>query len=82
MVLLAKNEGPGQTARMRRLIGGFALRIYPKTRVRMARPIFLALGIILAPRFTHVNRKLRGKHYWFTLIDRVLSKLPGTSIIE
>ena len=36
MILLADYEGPDQTAQMRRLIWTFAVRIYPKTRFRMA----------------------------------------------
>ena len=35
----ADSEGPDQTARMRRLIWAFAVRICPKTRFRMARPV-------------------------------------------
>ena len=38
MILLADSEGSDQTARMRRLIWAFAVRIYPKTRFRMERP--------------------------------------------
>ena len=37
MILLADSEGPDQTARMRRLIWAFAVRICPKTRFRVAR---------------------------------------------
>ena len=40
MILLADSEGPDQTARMRRLIWAFAVRICPETRFRMARPIY------------------------------------------
>ena len=40
MILLADSESPDQTARMRRLIWTFAVRICPKTRFGMARPIF------------------------------------------
>ena len=40
MILLADSNGPDQTARMRRLIWAFALRIYPKTRVRMMRATY------------------------------------------
>ena len=39
MILSADSESPDQTARMRRLIWAFAVRICPKTRFRMARPI-------------------------------------------
>ena len=39
MIVLADSEGPDQTARMRRLIWAFAVRICPKTRFRMALPI-------------------------------------------
>ena len=39
MVLLADSEGPDQPARMRRLIRAIIVRICPKTRFRMARPI-------------------------------------------
>ena len=38
MILLANSEGPDQTARMRRLIWAFAVRVCPKTRFRMAMP--------------------------------------------
>ena len=38
MILLADSEGPDQTARMRRLIWAFAVRICQKTRLRMALP--------------------------------------------
>ena len=37
MILLADSEGPDQTARMRRLIWAFAVRLRPKTLFRMAR---------------------------------------------
>ena len=37
--LLANSEGPDKTARMRRLIWAFTVRIYLKTHFRMARPI-------------------------------------------
>ena len=40
MILAADSEGPDQTARMRSLIWAFALRICPKTRFRVARPIY------------------------------------------
>ena len=43
MILLPDSEGADQTAQMRRLIWAFAGRICPKTRYRMARPIY---GII------------------------------------
>ena len=39
MILLADREGPDQSARMRKLIWDFAVRICPKTRFRMARPM-------------------------------------------
>ena len=39
MILLADSEGPDQTARMRRLIWAFAVRILPKVCFRMARAI-------------------------------------------
>ena len=39
MILLADNEGPDQTARMRRLIWAFAVRICPQTRFHIAQPI-------------------------------------------
>ena len=38
MILLADSEGPDQTARMRRLIWAFAVRICLKTCLRMTRP--------------------------------------------
>ena len=38
IILLADNEGPDQTARMRRLIWALAVRICPKTLFRMAQP--------------------------------------------
>ena len=38
MILLAGSEGPDQSARKRRLIRAFAVRICSKTRFRMARP--------------------------------------------
>ena len=38
MILLADSEGPDQSARMRRLIWAFAVRIYPKACVPMAHP--------------------------------------------
>ena len=37
MILLADSEGPDQTALMRRLIWIFAVRIYPKTHLCMAK---------------------------------------------
>ena len=40
MILLADCEGPDQSARMRRLIWAFAIRIFPKTRFRMVRANF------------------------------------------
>ena len=40
MILLADSEGPDQTAQMRRLILAHAVRIWLKTRFRMARPIY------------------------------------------
>ena len=39
VILLAKSEGPDQTARMRRLVWAFAVRICLKTCFRMSRPI-------------------------------------------
>ena len=39
MILFADSEGPDQTARMRRLIWAFAVRIQSKTHFRMAQPI-------------------------------------------
>ena len=39
MILLADSEGPDQTAQMRKLIWAFSVRLYPKTRLSMARPI-------------------------------------------
>ena len=39
VTLLADNDGPDQTVRMRRLIWAFAVLINPKTRFRMARPV-------------------------------------------
>ena len=36
MILLEDSEGLDQTARMRRLVWAFAVRIYSKTRFRMA----------------------------------------------
>ena len=41
MILWADREGPDQSARMRRLIWAFAIRIFPKTRFRMVRANFL-----------------------------------------
>ena len=41
MILLADSGGPDQTARMRRLIWAFAVRICTKARFRMARPILV-----------------------------------------
>ena len=41
MILLAGSEGPDQTARMRSLIWALAVRIYPKTRFRMASPFYI-----------------------------------------
>ena len=40
MILSAENEGPDQTAQMRKLIRAFAARIYPKTRYHTGRPIY------------------------------------------
>ena len=40
MILLAYSEGPDQTARMRSLIWAFHVRIFPKTRFRIGRPIY------------------------------------------
>ena len=39
LILLADNEGPDQTARMRRLILAFTARIRPEACFRMVRPI-------------------------------------------
>ena len=39
MILLADSVDPDQTARMRRLIWAFAVRICQKMRFRVARPI-------------------------------------------
>ena len=39
----ASGQSPDQTVRMCRLIWAFAVCIYPKTRFRMARPIYLIL---------------------------------------
>ena len=39
-ILLTDSEGPDQTARLRSLIWTFAVRICPKTRFRIARPIY------------------------------------------
>ena len=39
MILFADSERPDQTARIRRLISAFALRVCPKTRFRMAQLI-------------------------------------------
>ena len=39
MIRLADSEGPDQTARMRRLIWTFAVRMCPRTHFRMAWPI-------------------------------------------
>ena len=41
MIRLEDNEDPDQTARMRRLVWAFAVRICTKTRFRLARPIYL-----------------------------------------
>ena len=38
MILLADSEGPDQTARMRRLLWAFAVRICPRTQFRKPRP--------------------------------------------
>ena len=38
MIPLADSEGPDQTVRMRKLILAFAIRLWSKTRFRMARP--------------------------------------------
>ena len=40
MILLADREDPDQTVWVRRLILAFDVRIYPKTRFRMARLIY------------------------------------------
>ena len=40
MILLADSKGPDQTARLRSLIWAFVVRICPKTRFRLVRPIF------------------------------------------
>ena len=47
MILLADSEDPDQTARMRRLIWVFALRICLKTGFRMVRPILNAIDLAL-----------------------------------
>ena len=39
MILLADSEDPEQIARMQGLIWTFTVRVYPKTRFYMARPI-------------------------------------------
>ena len=53
MIPLADSEGPDQTARMRRLISTFAVRICPKTRFRIARPIYEFIDIFWC---LHENR--------------------------
>ena len=41
MILLVDIEGPDQTARMRSLIGAIAVRICPRIRFSMARPMYI-----------------------------------------
>ena len=54
MSLLADSKGPDQTARMRRLIWAFAVRICPKKRFRIAWPYVLTVhGIKTA--FNHAR---------------------------
>ena len=43
MIILTDSKGPDQTARMRRLIWAFTVRICPKTRFRMARLIYMII---------------------------------------
>ena len=40
MILFADSEEPDWTARIRRLLWAFTVRIFPKTRFRRVRPIF------------------------------------------
>ena len=42
MIRLAVSEGSDQTARMRRLIWAFAVRICPKISFHKARPIYIS----------------------------------------
>ena len=48
IILLPDSEGPDQTAWMRRLIWAFAVRIFPKTRFRMAWPTLCSELVIKA----------------------------------
>ena len=57
-MLLAYNEGPDQTARMRRLIWAFAVCICPKTRFRMARPNYKIVDLSLFYMYFWPNVKL------------------------
>ena len=52
MFLLADNEGPDQTARMRSLIWAFAVSICPKTHFRMTRAIYIEP---LSAQIQHMN---------------------------
>ena len=50
VILKADDEGPDQTAQIRRLIWAFAVRIFPKTRFRMTRRrIICVTGACLFP---------------------------------
>ena len=51
MILLGDNEGPDQPARMRRLIMAFAVRIWPKTRFRIAQPKYDRLLLFSTKQF-------------------------------
>ena len=47
MILLADSEDPEQIARMQGLIWTFTVRVYPKTRFYMARPICQENGFVI-----------------------------------
>ena len=66
MILLAASGGPGQTARMRRLIWAFAVSICSKISFRMARPI---RRLIAAEMYNMVH-----------IIGRVVSLLFSLSV--
>ena len=77
MILFAGSEGPDQTARMRRLIWAFAVRICSKTRFCMAPPITWINQFVSAtdkelPRLQIVIWMHRGKMYlWCIYVQRM-----------
>ena len=60
MILSAGSKGPDQTARMRSLVRAFAVRICPRTRFRMARPLCFYSEIKKIPELSSNTEALPG----------------------